>query len=172
MRNGAVEMLKTLVLEGRANPNFPNNYGYGRYFFLFEEWRKQRIEKDPSKDSLKDILKRANDMANILLENGGNVNARGIYGETVHLAAGFGDATLLFTLVKYQFDPTIDGFGNTALDVAIRQQHLESAVVLYQWPKIRREVGLGFFVNEWKPFLMDDLRHINKTLGLRRYWRI
>ena len=106
-------------------------------------------------------------MANILLENGGNVNARGIYGETpVHLAAGFGDATLLFTLVRYQFDPTIiDGLGNTALDVAIKQQHLECAIVLYQWPKIRREVSLGFFVNEWKPFLMDRLRHINKNPG-------
>ena len=169
VRNGRVEMLKILVLEGRANPNFPNNYGYGPLFFLFEEWRKQRIEKDPSKDSLKNILKRANDMANILLDNGGNVNARGIYGETpVHIAAGFGDATLLFTLVRYQFDPTIiDGLGNTALDVAIRQQHLECAVVLYQWPKIRREVGLGFFVNEWKPFLMDDLRHINKNPGFK-----
>jgi hypothetical protein len=167
VRNARLDMLKILIEEGKANPNFPNNYGYGPLFFLYEEWRKQRIERDPKKESLKNILKRANDMANMLLENGGNVNARGVYGETpVHLAAGFGDATLLFTLVRYQFDPTIiDGLGNTALDVAIKQQHLECAIVLYQWPKIRREVSLGFFVNEWKPFLLDKLRHINKTPG-------
>ena len=49
------------------------------------------------------------------------------------LYASQGDATLLFTLVRYQFDPTIiDGLGNTALHVAAARDAVEAARVLME----------------------------------------
>jgi hypothetical protein len=168
VRKMDIEMIETLVVDGKANPNYPNAIGYSPLFYVYEEWRQQKREKDPSKRSLKDMLESVNDCLNILLENGGNVNARGVFGETpVHLAAGFGDAKSLFTLCRYQFDPAIqDGVGRTALDVACEHEHPECMIILEEWPKIRREVGLGFFIQEWKPFLLDPLRHINVTPAL------
>ncbi len=44
VRTANVEMIKTLVVDGKANPNFPNAHGYSSLFFVYEEWRKEDQE--------------------------------------------------------------------------------------------------------------------------------
>ena len=169
IRRGDIKMVKILLKEGSADPNFPNAMGVPPILYIFEEWREQRINKIPGRDSLQVMLKRAADIILMLGEAGVNVNAKGLGGETpVHVAAGFGHATALFLMLKMGFDETIkDNQGKTALDTARSQQKVECVILLSEWPKVRRTAALDLFKDAWKPFLRNSDRSMDRSVPLK-----
>jgi hypothetical protein len=159
VRKGDIEMTKILIKQGRADVNYPNSMGLPALFYVFEEWREQVLYKVPGKDSLIKMLDRSIELILLLCNNGANVNAIGLGGETpVHVASGLGHARHLYLLCKFGFDPKLkNNVGQLAVDVARKQNKSECVIILSEFSKIKREVELEIFCDAWKPFLKSNL---------------
>ena len=156
---GDVTMLKILLKFG-ADPNIRNKLGKVPLHIAWSSWLTapffmKSVKKVEAETCIEFLLQFGADPTIPILHN---------LETPLHTAARFGNAKVVSRLLSFGSKPLFENsLGETPLDVAAKNEHLEAVRIMANWPSVLKALRVSEIRSKWAKFLADSSSSLAST---------